>query len=140
LRYLPNDDFSHAKDFNEPEPPGDDYSSKEILIFPSSKKSINDRTLKTIWEKAKFALSNASEIDIVGYSFPETDIEIIELFEILRNRVADNDLHIKCIVGSDVDNVTSNRFQEYFGNSVEIFKWTAKEYYREKEKGSNLDK
>jgi hypothetical protein len=130
LRYLPTDELASAKDINEPESPGDDFSSsKEILIFPSSIKIINDPTLKTIWEQAKIALLNASEIDIVGYSFADEDTEIKNLFEMLPKRVACGDVHIKCIVGPDPDSVTSNQFQKYFGDRVEIIKSTAKKYY-----------
>lgn len=54
------------------------------LIIPPVKKKEYDNfgnLFKTLWEKAEQELSEASEIYVIGYSFPKTDYRSSELFK-----------------------------------------------------------
>ncbi len=103
-----------------------------ILIAPTLRKNIIQSGLKNIWHKAEEFLINADNIVIIGYSFPDADIEAKWLFKrsLARNnkrptltiaepneKVAEK---IKAIVGSFVGEIHYFKsFEDYIDKVTE---------------------
>ncbi len=54
---------------------------RPIIVPPTLKKRINETGLKSVWDKAHEILKNADTITIIGYSFPDADVEAKWLFK-----------------------------------------------------------
>ena len=52
-----------------------------VLVPPTLRKDIGGNGIDVLWEKAEAALASADEITIIGYSFPDADIEAKWLFK-----------------------------------------------------------
>lgn len=54
---------------------------RPVLIAPAIPKGIDKGCFPALWNKAEKCLSMADEIVVVGYSFPQADLEAITLFK-----------------------------------------------------------
>lgn len=53
----------------------------QVLVPPTYRKRIEEYGISCLWDKASDSLSNADHITIIGYSFPDADIEAKWLFK-----------------------------------------------------------
>ncbi len=132
LRFFPIQDSFETCEINddkEPKHPGVEYAdSSTLMIYPINPKKY-PKELGIIWDEARKSLSKATEVEIVGYSLPDTDSNLRDLIAALNQRIIKNEVRVSCIVGPDKKD-EANRLRKLLGEKINIIKKTAKEYYK----------
>lgn len=111
----------------EGEAPEGGLVSMPLIIPPVKHKSYDffGDLFKTLWSSAEDAISKADEVVIIGYSFPQTDVQSVELFQramgrresppaivILDPNAAEISVRVGAALNLPVDTVTM--IPEYF--------------------------
>lgn len=116
---------------NNPKGESEDHGLTSIpLIIPPVKNKTYDYygTLFTsLWEKAQQAITNASQIVIIGYSFPETDYKSDQLF---RRAFSDRNDFPEIVVIDPFPEKIVERFTLDLGIPIEKIK-VVREYFSE---------
>ncbi len=114
--------------FDEPTIKG--VPSSPLLITPVRQKRYDDYAgvIKHLWELAEKAFRNTERIVAIGYSFPSTDIKIIDL---LRDSLSKRKNQIELIIVDPwPDSITGRVGEKYLemAKSVSIHKITFEDY------------
>lgn len=72
------------------------------LIMPTFLKDLNNFQIKLIWQNAGVELSEASKIVFIGYSLPQADYELRQLF----SRMTPHDAEIEVVMRNEKDEKT----------------------------------
>lgn len=89
--------------------------NKLALLYPSFLKRIEIPQLQKIWYEASDALRSADEVDICGYSLPESDTAVRVLFSCLRFRSQDVDVQVTV---HDKSDETLERWRAFLGEKA----------------------
>ena len=74
------------------------------IITPSHEKNFDGFPFKKIWKDLEEILSNAKEINIIGYSLPMDDKEIRYLLKKgIYNQIGKKNLSFRIVLGGPVD-------------------------------------
>lgn len=111
-----------------------EFASMPLIIPPVKRKeySLLGNALGGLWEAAVTAINRANKIFIIGYSFPETDIEAVNLFK-KAGEQRDSMLDITII--DPFPESTSRRLEKSLGKKCKItsipltFNAYVKEYF-----------
>lgn len=99
------------------------------LLLPTYLKNLSNIQIKVVWQNAAIELSEASKIVFIGYSLPDADFEIRQLF----SRMIRPDAEIQVVIypyGSHVE-AEEERYKDFFGSRLadkNILKVTVPEY------------
>lgn len=116
-------------DSNAP-PDGSGPDKDPMIITPSYLKSFDSPVLETISGQASEALNKASKVTFVGYSLPQGDKAIRGLLNPLKKRIKDKKVQVKVIVGKNCGREIISRWQQFFGNNIEIIRENASDYFK----------
>ena len=78
------------------------------LIMPTFLKDLNNFQIKLIWQNAGVELSEASNIVFIGYSLPQADYELRQLF----SRMISHDAEIEVVMRGEKDEKTTKVIAE----------------------------
>ncbi len=81
------------------------------IIYPTFMKDLSNIHFNQIWDNASVALSEASNIVFIGYSFQQADYEIRQL---LSRKVPDN-CKITVVLNNNNNKETFERYHNFFG-------------------------
>ena len=88
LAYFPfPDENFHAFDPDSPRYGGPEHP---MSAYPSFLEKLRGREMQQIWYRTGHALSKADEVEIWGYSLPESDVAVRTLLNVLRFRLKKN--------------------------------------------------
>jgi hypothetical protein len=86
-----------------------------VLLYPSFLKRIDVSELQRAWYRAAEALRQADQVDIWGYSLPESDTAVRTLLIVLRERSESGDLLVTI---HDPKRETRERWQSFVGEKA----------------------
>ena len=89
--------------------------NKLTLLYPSFLKRIELPQLQKIWHEASVALCSADEVDIWGYSLPESDMAVRVLLNCLRFRSQAGDAQVTV---HDKGDETLDRWRTFLGEKA----------------------
>jgi hypothetical protein len=115
LHYFPfPTETLHAFDPDSPEygPP-----ERPVIAYPSFLKKLRGPEMQQIWYRAGRALSRAHEVDIWGYSLPESDAAVRALLNVLRFRLKRK---LAVVSVHDPDYNTRMRWRNFLGDGVKL--------------------
>lgn len=103
------------------------------IIIPTFLKNLSNPQYKIIWQNAGIELSEASKIIFVGYSLPQADFELRQLF----SRMVRKDVEIEVVgysknpIGDKDFEDLKTRYESFFGNRLKlpVFQGGAREYF-----------
>jgi hypothetical protein len=113
-RFLSRFDFkSNGKplwlvDPEAPRGPGED----PVLLYPSYLKQLRGPVMQQIWHRAGEALREAEQVEIYGYSLPESDSAVRTLLNVLRFRAESGDIRV---LTHDPGAASRHRWKAFFG-------------------------
>jgi len=64
-------------------------------VYPSFLKRLSEPALQYVWNEAARAVWSAGEVEVIGYSLPESDMAIRVLLGPLRTRLANGEVRIR---------------------------------------------
>lgn len=101
------------------------------LLLPTYLKNLSNIQIKVVWQNAAIEFSEASKIVFIGYSLPDADFEIRQLFA--RMIRPDAEIHVVLYpYGSHVDE-EEERYKNFFGSRIKkenIIRMTVPEYVK----------
>lgn len=86
-----------------------------VLAYPSFLKRMEGASLAQVWEQARIALAQASEIRVLGASLPPADAAVRALLSPLRFRLLRGEVAL-CV--HDMSRHTVERWREHLGEKV----------------------
>lgn len=86
-----------------------------LLIHPSYLQVLGTAEIREIWNKAAHALSKANEVEVWGYSLPESDHAVRTLIAPLKVRLERSKVSV---VVHDPDLETRRRWTKFFGSAL----------------------
>jgi hypothetical protein len=95
---------------------GPDYSP--VLAYPSFLKQLRGPQMQRVWHLATEAFRQAQEINIWGYSLPESDMAMRTLLNPLRSRLDEHQVQV--FVHEPYDGEVRSRWREFLGNEARI--------------------
>lgn len=123
LQYLtPPGVIGRIRDRNCPRH-GSGPDQNPVIIVPSYLKQLDDSVLRSVWDQAIVALSNADEVMFVGYSLPSADIAIRVLINPLRQRLTHGNVKVSVV---DPSETVLGRWKSFLGDRVNAVRMTAK--------------
>ena len=90
---------------------------KPVIIPPTWQKEYINPNLTEIWLKAEREIQKAKKIFIIGYSLPESDVNVRYLLKKGLYR-KEGDVEVNIINCSDDDAIERKRYRRLFGNSI----------------------
>ena len=99
--------------------------TQPVLAYPSFLKRTDGLSLARVWEQARIALSQASEIRVLGASLPPADAAVRTLLGPVRFRLSRGEVAVSV---HDMSEGTRDRWREHLGESVEWVQRKAGEF------------
>jgi hypothetical protein len=104
---------------------------KPIIIPPTWQKEYINPNLIELWLKAEWQLQRTNKIFFIGYSLPESDVNVRYLLKkSLYRKNAPVEIYI--INTADIDSDERKRYKRLFGSTIKYSQSTAFEYFVEK--------
>jgi hypothetical protein len=88
-----------------------------LLAYPSFPKQVRGEEMQLIWHEAARAMSEASSVEVWGYSLPESDTAVRTLLNALRFRLATGGVSVRV---HDPLSEVQDRWREFLGDAAEI--------------------
>lgn len=118
-RYLAHMPFEYERNnvwFWDPAEPATGVPDDFVMSYPSFLKRFDRPEQQLIWHRAAEALNEANQIDIWGYSLPESDSAVRVLLAGLRTRAGNRECKITV---HDKDSNSLYRWRRFLGSSVQ---------------------
>jgi hypothetical protein len=94
-----------------------DQTLRPLMFVPSYLKQLTGASIQQVWNAAAESLRHATEVKVIGYSLPESDVGIRSLLNPLRFRLEQRDCRVAVY---DPANDTRERWQLFLGANVEV--------------------